>query len=111
MFTDATPTDILSEQAAFREANEPVPPFFLAGGNPAWTPREPVLMVTTSQAPNPVGRPRLQDLTGISVVLPNGMTCTAVEKLNHGRWRCLTDNTNKVFTGSFLRELKQSQGR
>ena len=89
---------------------EPKVPFYLAGGNPNWVPREPVLALEEVRAPNRVGRPAATDLTGISILLPNGTTCIVVNKLGR-RWECSTDTGLQVFSAGFLRALKSTQGR
>jgi hypothetical protein len=84
-------------------------PFLLAGGNPNWVPRQPMLPSPPPSKRRP-GRPR-EELAGIAVQLPNGSTCIAIERLIHDRWQCQTDHGPKIFSGGFLRALKRSQGR
>jgi hypothetical protein len=113
---DATPVDTLASDFLDELVDELDHglgvPFMLAGGNPDWIPREPVLAVEEVHAPNRRGRPAATDLTGISILLPNGTTCIVVNKLGDGRrWECITDTGLQVFSASFLRELRRQQGR
>jgi hypothetical protein len=96
-------------------------PFLLAGGNPNWVPRVPVLLTPPPLPPMPrrKGRPS-KDLTGLAILLPNGASCLMLRETANGRWECLVDDylaktpgqkMTRVFTGSFLRHLLKEQER